>query len=62
MGDEKMKVSPITQESLGLKSISWLHEFVETMDWNGLPPRKLWRFLLRKLDERLGYMDMDYDY
>jgi hypothetical protein len=32
----------------------------ERADWMGLPPRRFWRWLLRRMDRRYGY-HLDYD-
>lgn len=55
----KAKKSPV---QLTTHEIGWFHTFVEWADWRNLPPKIVWRFLLRKLDERLGYKGMNYDY
>lgn len=33
----------------------WLWRFAEAMDWRGVPPKGLWRALLRWQDRRNGY-------
>lgn len=42
--------------------MQWVWELAERMDWNGRPPKRFWRWLLRKMDERNGHRGMDYDY
>lgn len=37
-------------------------KLAERMDWDGIPPKKLWRFILRKMDEAHGHKGLDYDY
>lgn len=39
-----------------------LWSLLEWLDWYDVPPRKFWRFLLRKMDEKHGFKRMNYDY
>lgn len=51
---------PETREVRGFIKRVWLA--VEWLDWCDIPPKRMWRFFLRKIDEYHGYKNLDYDY
>lgn len=38
----------------------WLWGVAEKMEWSGLPPRRFWKWLIRRQDRKAGY-DFTYD-
>lgn len=54
---EKPQTRPIEK---GVLRRFWL--FVEWCDWYDLPPKRFWKWLLKRIDIYYGYEDMDYNY
>ena len=39
-----------------------MHKLMEWLDWYDVPPTRLWRWLLKRLDDKYEVRKQDYDY